>query len=371
MTFNCLLDCKAKNVNTPNTYSPNKINCLIVKPVFFKRNCMDAYSQIIIRAVDTAKNAVVKIDRLKFNGDKKMANGSGSGFIFSSDGYLFSNSHVVNGADGLAVTLYDGEQYPAILVGEDPDTDLAILKISAHNHSVTQMGDSADLRIGQLVIAIGNPLGFQHTVTAGVVSALGRTLQTGSGRMMDNIIQTNAALNPGNSGGPLIDADGKVIGVNTATIMGAQNICFAISINTAKDVAEQLIRHGKVKRGYLGLAIQQIDLVPKLRQAAQVMNRSALFITRVEENSPAHHAGVRDGDIITAFAETMVQTSDELFKLLSGDRVGQFQFIELIRNNRKIEFRITPEEKMPVKTTTQTVRKRPVLPERSSTANVN
>jgi S1-C subfamily serine protease len=332
---------------------------------------MDAYSQIIIGAVDAAKNAVVKIDRFKFNGGKKVANGSGSGFIFSSDGYLFSNSHVVQGADELMVTLYDGGQYPASLVGEDADTDLAILKISAYNHSVTLLGDSADLKIGQLVIAIGNPLGFQHTVTAGVVSALGRTLQTAGGTMMDNIIQTDAALNPGNSGGPLIDATGKVIGVNTATIMGAQNICFAISINTAKDVADQLIHHGKVKRGYLGLSIQQIDLVPKLRQAAQVMNKSALFVTRVEENSPAYIAGVRDGDIITAFAETMIQTSDELFKLLSGDRVGQFQFVELIRNTRKLELRVTPGEKMPPKTATQTARKRPALPSNAEAAIAN
>ena len=332
---------------------------------------MDAYSEIIIRAVDTAKNAVVKIDRFKFNGNKKVPDGGGSGFIFSSDGYLFSNSHVVAGADSLVVTLYDGEQHPATVVGEDPDTDLAILKISAHNHSVTQMGDSADLKIGQLVIAIGNPLGFQHTVTAGVVSALGRSLQTPGGSMMDNIIQTDAALNPGNSGGPLIDADGKVIGVNTAAITGAQNICFAISINTAKDVANQLIRHGKVKRGYLGIALQQIDLVPKLRQAAQVVNKSALFITRVEENSPAYRAGVKDGDIITAFAEVMVQTSDELFKLLSGEKVGQFQFIQLIRNNRKIELHITPEEKMPVKRPAQVTRKKPVLPQRTESINAN
>jgi S1-C subfamily serine protease len=322
---------------------------------------MDAYSQIIIRAVDIVKNAVVKIDRLKIQGEKKIANGSGSGFIFSSDGYLFSNSHVVNGADELLVTLYDGESFPAILVGEDPDTDLAILKIYAHNHSAAHLGNTGDLKIGQLAIAIGNPLGFQHTVTAGVISALGRTLQSVNGRMMDNIIQTDAALNPGNSGGPLINAEGEVIGVNTATIMGAQNICFAISINTAKDVAEQLIRNGKVKRSYLGLAIQQIELVPKLRQAAQVENRSALFITHVENNSPAARAGIKDGDIIVNFAEHKVQTSDELFKLLSADRIGQFQFIELIRGNRKIELRVTPEENGPPKAQAAVARKKPAL----------
>jgi S1-C subfamily serine protease len=323
---------------------------------------MDSYSQIIISAVDSVKNAVVKIERLKNQDGRKVANGSGSGFIFSSDGYLFSNSHVVNGAEELWVTLYDGEQYPATLVGEDPDTDLAILKIYAHNHSVAQLGDAGQLKIGQLAIAIGNPLGFQHTVTAGVISALGRTLRSANGRMMDNIIQTDAALNPGNSGGPLIDSEGRVIGVNTATIMGAQNICFAISINTAKDVAQQLIRDGKVKRSRLGIAIQQIDLVPKLRQAAQVENWTALFITHVEENSPAARAGIKDGDIIVSFAGQKVLTSDELFKLLSADRIGQFQFIELIRGNRKIELRVTPEENRNTKTEQTVVKKRPALP---------
>jgi S1-C subfamily serine protease len=296
---------------------------------------MDSYSEIIIHAVDTVKNAVVKIDRIKINGDKKALQGSGSGFIFSSDGYLFSNSHVVHGADELLVSLYDGEAYPAQLVGEDPDIDLAILKISAQNHSVATLGDTSELKIGQLAIAIGNPLGFQHTVTAGVISALGRTLQSGNGRMMDNIIQTDAALNPGNSGGPLIDANGNVIGVNTATIMGAQNICFAISINTAKEVAQQLIRFGKVRRAYLGLSIQQMEVINKLRAAWQIENRSALFVTRVEANSPAAKAGIVDGDIVISFAGQKVQTSDELFKLLSADKIGQFQFIELIRNNKK------------------------------------
>jgi S1-C subfamily serine protease len=322
---------------------------------------MDTYSETIIHAVDLVKNAVVKIDRVKINEGKKGLQGSGSGFIFSSDGYLFSNSHVVKGADELLVTLYDGETYPATLVGEDPDIDLAILKISAQNHSVASLGDTSELKIGQLAIAIGNPLGFQHTVTAGVISALGRTLRSGNGRMMDNIIQTDAALNPGNSGGPLIDTKGSVIGVNTATIMGAQNICFAISINTAKEVAQQLIRFGKVRRAYLGLSLQQMEVINKLRQAWHIDNHSALFITKVETLSPAAQAGIQDGDIIVSFAGQKIQTSDELFKLLSADKIGQFQFIELIRNNKKLELRITPAENKPAEPAPIVVKKRPAL----------
>jgi S1-C subfamily serine protease len=207
------------------------------------------------------------------------------------------------------------------------------------------LGISADLKIGQLVIAIGNPLGFQHTVTAGVVSALGRTLESQTGRMMDSMIQTDAALNPGNSGGPLINTDGQVIGVNTATIKGAQGLCFAISIDTAKDIAGQLIRFGKIKRAYLGLVMQQIDLVPKLRSFHALPNRQALFISQVADGSPADKAGVLSGDILISFNDQPVETSDALFKLLTEDKIGQFQYIGVLRNNYKTEFRITPAQK--------------------------
>jgi S1-C subfamily serine protease len=223
---------------------------------------MDAYSETIIEAVEKVKTAVVKIELYKKEKDKELLAGTGSGFLFSSDGYLFTNSHVVHNAQTIRVKLHDGSSSQAELIGEDPDTDLAILKISEADFKPAKLGDAEGLKIGQLVIAIGNPLGFQHTVTAGVVSALGRTLEGQTGRMMDSMIQTDAALNPGNSGGPLINAEGEVVGVNTATIRGAQGLCFAISINTAKDVANQLIRFGKVKRAYLGVVMQQIDLVP-------------------------------------------------------------------------------------------------------------
>jgi S1-C subfamily serine protease len=307
---------------------------------------MDSYSQTIIQAVDAVKSAVVKIDRLVNKNNRNVQEGSGSGFIISSDGFLFTNSHVVNKAKGIRVSLHDGTVCPAELVGEDVITDLAILKISAKEFSASILGDSDKLRVGQLVIAIGNPLGFQHTVTSGIVSALGRTMQSFSGHMIDSMIQTDAALNPGNSGGPLVNSEGEVVGVNTAMINGAQGLCFALSINTAKEVASQLMRFGKVKRAYLGIQMQQIELVPKLRTVAQVANHNALFITKVETNSPAEKAGIQSGDILYAFNDHMIETSDQLFKLLSNEKIGMFQFIGVIRNTLKKEFRITPIERV-------------------------
>jgi len=314
-------------------------------PLFKKRTTMDAYSETIINAVEKVKTAVVKIELYKKEKDKEILAGTGSGFLFSSDGYLFTNSHVVHNAQIIKVKLHDGSNRLAALVGEDPDTDLAILKISEADFKPAKLGDADDLKIGQLVIAIGNPLGFQHTVTAGVVSALGRTLEGQTGRMMDGMIQTDAALNPGNSGGPLINADGEVVGVNTATIRGAQGLCFAISINTAKDVANQLIHFGKVKRAYLGVVMQQIDLVPKLRAIHELVNKQALFISEVAVGSPAEKAGILSGDIIISFNNQLIETSDSLYKALTEDKIGQFQYIEVLRNNYKTEFRITPVQK--------------------------
>lgn len=306
---------------------------------------MDAYSETIIEAVEKVKTAVVKIELYKKEKDKEVLAGTGSGFLFSSDGYLFTNSHVVHKAQIIRVKLHDGSTSQAELIGEDPDTDLAILKISEADFKPVKLGDAEGLKIGQLVIAIGNPLGFQHTVTAGVVSALGRTLEGQTGRMMDSMIQTDAALNPGNSGGPLINAEGEVVGVNTATIRGAQGLCFAISINTAKDVANQLIRFGKVKRAYLGVVMQQIDLVPKLRAIHELVNKQALFISEVATGSPAEKAGILSGDIILSFNNQPIESSDSLYKALTEDKIGQFQYIGILRNNYKTEFRITPIQK--------------------------
>jgi S1-C subfamily serine protease len=306
---------------------------------------MDTYSEIIINAVDKLRTSVVKIEQFEIDKGRETVTGTGTGFLFSSDGYLFTNSHVVKRAKQLRAVLYDGSVHNATLIGEDQYTDLAILKIDAADYTPAALGDSDNLNIGQLVIAIGNPLGFQHTVTAGVISALGRTLSGESGVSMDSMIQTDAALNPGNSGGPLINAEGEVIGVNTATIRGAQGLCFAISINTAKSVANQLIRYGKVKRAYIGASLQQIGLVPKLRTIHQLKNQQALFITQVENNSPAEKGGLLDGDIIYAFNDQIIETSDQLFRMLTGEKVGQFQYVSILRNNQKKELRVTPAER--------------------------
>jgi S1-C subfamily serine protease len=306
---------------------------------------MDSYSATIIDAVEKVKTAVVKIEIFSNTNKKEQLSGTGSGFLFSSDGYLFTNSHVVHNSTNIKVKLHDGTSRQATLIGEDPDTDLAILKISDADFIPVKLGDADLLRIGQLVIAIGNPLGFHHTVTAGVVSALGRTLESQNGRMMDSMIQTDAALNPGNSGGPLINSDGEVIGVNTATIRGAQGLCFAISISTAKEIASQLIRFGKVKRAYLGIVMQQIELVPKLRAMHELPNKQALFISEVSAGSPAEKAGILSGDIIHSFNNIMIETSDNLFKQLTTDKIGQFHFIGILRSNLKKEFRITPVQR--------------------------
>jgi S1-C subfamily serine protease len=305
----------------------------------------DNLSNVIIEAIEKVRASVVKIDRLSEENGKDKVAGSGSGFLFSSDGYLFTNSHVIHGAKKMRAVLYDGSNLEASLVGEDPVNDLAILKIMGGDFIPAVLGDSASLRIGQLVMAIGNPLGFQHTATAGIISALGRTMRTEAGNSIDCMIQTDAALNPGNSGGPLINTSGEVIGVNTAMVMGAQNLCFAISIDTAKDIAHQLIRNGKVKRAYLGIAMQQIDLVPKLRTMNELKNRSALFITSVSRDSPAERAGLLDGDILYAFGDKMIETSDQLFRQLTADKVGLFQFVNVLRNNKKLELKVTPAER--------------------------
>lgn len=305
---------------------------------------MDEFSKIIINAVNKAKSSVVKIDTYKTINGKETPSGSGSGFLFSTDGYLFTNSHVVHGGSKFRTTLYDSSQYEAILIGEDPDSDLAVLKTFATVYQTVKLGDSKDLEIGQLVIAIGNPHGFQHTVTHGIVSANGRTLRTQSGRLIDNIIQTDAPLNPGNSGGPLIDADGNVIGVNTATIMGAQGLCFAIGINTAKDIAVELIQTGKVKRAYLGIMTQIVELNSKVMVYNDIRNKKALFVISVEPGSPAARAGLRDGDYILSFNNEKVESTDDLFRMLTREKIGEVHNIGILRKNQKVILNILPME---------------------------
>ena len=306
---------------------------------------MDTFSTMIIDAVGKTKNAVVKIDVFKTEKGKLRAAGSGSGFIFSSDGLIFTNCHVVDGAEKIMVSLLNENEIEATLIGKDPDTDIAILKIYAQGYSVAKLGDASQLQIGQFVIAIGNPYGYQHTVTTGVVSALGRTLQTQSGRMVDNVIQSDAALNPGNSGGPMINTDGEVIGVNTAMIQGAQGLSFSVDINTAKEIARQLIKDGKVFKAYLGLQLQDVPVNEKIRQYHKIQNRQGIFITRIETDSPASRSQLMEGDIIISFNNNPVANSNELFKALTNKSILNMTDISVIRHTSLLNFIIVPAEK--------------------------
>lgn len=308
---------------------------------------MDAYSQLIIDAVEKAKSSVVKIDTFVTKGSKTEPRGSGSGFFFSSDGYLFTNSHVVNGADKTNVTLFDGSLSDAIVVGQDPDFDLAVLKTVAYGYKPSVLGDSSGIKIGQLVIAIGNPYGLEHTVTAGIISALGRTLRSESGRLIDNVIQTDAALNPGSSGGPLINTDGEVIGLNTATIMGAQGLCFSIGINNAKNIASYLMEFGKVRKAYLGLRLQDVSTISQLLHFHNLKNKKALFVVSVEPGTPASRAGIKDGDFLVSFNDVPLNSPDELFRILTEDKIGKINNITIIRDKQLVELQITPAESMP------------------------
>lgn len=306
---------------------------------------MDAYSNMIISAVQAVKNAVVKIDVYKTVQGKLRPAGSGSGFVFSSDGLIFTNSHVVNGAEKIMVSLLNENEIEAELIGNDADTDLAILKIYTNGYSLAKLGDSSQLQIGQLVIAIGNPLGYQHTVTTGVVSALGRSLRSQSGMLVDNVIQTDAALNPGNSGGPMITTDGEVVGVNTAIIQGAQGLSFSVAINTAKEIANQLITTGKVFKAYLGFALQEIPLNQKVARHHHLPNEKGLFITGIEPDSPAARSQVRDGDIIVAFNGKPVNTLHGLFKELSRKEILTMVDIDVVRHTELLKHSIFPVQK--------------------------
>ncbi|MEJ1238133.1 trypsin-like peptidase domain-containing protein [Chryseolinea sp. T2] len=307
---------------------------------------MDSFSNMIIGAVDKTKNAVVKIDVYKTQQGKLRPAGSGSGFIFSSDGLIFTNCHVVEGAEKIMVSLLNENEIEATLIGKDPDTDLAILKIYAEGYSVAKLGDAFQLQIGQFVIAIGNPYGYQHTVTTGVISALGRTLQTQSGRLVDNVIQSDAALNPGNSGGPMITTDGEVIGVNTAVIQGAQGLSFSVDINTAKEIARQLISNGKVFKAYLGLMLQEVQINPRIRSHYNLGNKRGLFVTKIESDSPASRSQLQEGDIIINFNGKQVNTTHELFRELTSREILRMIDVSVIRHTEMINFSIAPTEKV-------------------------
>jgi S1-C subfamily serine protease len=299
---------------------------------------LDAYSCAVIGAVQRVGPAVVHIQVRQERG----RSGSGSGFIFTPDGFILTNSHVVHGAAELMVSTASGEHFPAELVGDDPDTDLAVIR-GGHEAMSVPLGSSRRLAVGQLVIAIGNPLGFQHTVTAGVVSALGRSMRSRSGRLIDGVIQTDAALNPGNSGGPLVDSQGQVIGVNTATIMGAQGICFAIGADTAEFVASRLIRDGCIRRSYIGVTGQGVALHRRLVRYYDLPMESGLLIIEVVQGSPAQRAGVRERDVLISFAGKAVTGVDDLHRMLTGERSEVECEIELVRGTELLKLSVTPQ----------------------------
>jgi len=306
---------------------------------------LDTYSQVVTRAVDDVSASVLKIDvSLPARGRQPAHQGSGSGFIFTPDGFALTNSHVVHGASKIDVSLGDGRRVGAALVGDDPHTDLAVIRLDAPNLSAARLGDSRAIRPGQIAIAIGNPYGFQTTVTAGVVSALGRSLQARSGRLIDDVIQTDAALNPGNSGGPLVNSNGEVIGVNTAIIQAAQGICFAIAINTAKLIAARLIRDGRVRRSFVGIAGQTVPLLTRMVRYFGLTTETAVFVVAVEPGSPAQRAGLKEGDLIVAFGELPVRGIDDLLKLLTEDRVGTPVPVTAIRGTERLQLAVTPSE---------------------------
>ena len=296
---------------------------------------LDAYSQAVIGAVETVGPAVVRVEK---------AAARGSGVIFTPDGFALTNSHVVEGAGPLMATLPDGRTLGATLVGRDGSSDLAVFRVHASALPWARLGDSRDVRVGQVAIAIGNPYGFDHTVTSGVVSALGRSLRARSGRLMDDIIQTDAALNPGNSGGPLVTTRGEVIGINTAMILPAQGICFAIASNTVRFVASRLIRDGRIRRGVIGVAGQQTPIPRMLARAHGMAATAGVLVTTIEPASPASAAGIEEGDVIVAFDGVAVTGVDELHRLLTEARIGTPAELSVLRRGRLARLTVTPAE---------------------------
>ena len=305
---------------------------------------LDAYSQAVIRAADEVGPSVVNIEIRRRKGERA---GSGSGFIITPDGFVLTNSHVVHDADRIEVTLADGRHPDAHVVAEDPHTDLAVVRIYAPQLHPVRLGDSRRVRVGQVAIAIGNPYGFQCTVTARVVSAMGRSFRANTGRLIDDIIQTDAALNPGNSGGPLVNSRGEVIGVNTAVILPAQGICFAIAIDTAKYVAGWLIKDGKIPRSYIGVGGQNVPLHRRLVRHYRLPDSSGVLVIAIAPGSPAARAGLREGDVMVDFNGQPVPSIDALHKLLTADHIGVESPLAVLRGTEKLSLPITPQESAP------------------------
>lgn len=310
---------------------------------------LDAYSRAVIGAVDKVSPAVVNIEvhqsvRSRRRPEPQERQGGGSGFIFTPDGLVLTNSHVVHDATRIEVTVADGRRFPARTIGDDPATDLAVIQIDGTGLSAATLGDSQALRVGQLVIAIGNPYGFQSTVTAGVVSALGRSLRSYSGRLIEDVVQTDASLNPGNSGGPLVASDGRVVGVNTATILPAQGICFAIGINTAKFVASRLLRDGRIRRSYIGVSAQTVPIHRRLVRYYDLPKETGVVVLSTEPDSPAKRTGLREGDVIIALAGQPVAGVDDLHRLLSDAHPAGKVDLTVLRGTEKLSLPIVPQE---------------------------
>jgi S1-C subfamily serine protease len=296
---------------------------------------LDAYSEAVIRAVEQVGPAVVRLDGSR---------GGGSGVVFTPDGFVLTNNHVVRADGPMRVTLPDGRSMSGHLVGRDAGTDLAVLRLEATNLTWAQFGDSKKVRVGQIAIAIGNPYGFDHSVTSGVVSALGRSLRSESGRLMDDVIQTDASLNPGNSGGPLVTTAGEIIGINTAMIRPAQGICFAIASNTARFVAARLMRDGRIRRSRIGVAGQQTPLPRPLARAHGLAVSAGVLVAAVEPDSPASAAGLEAGDVILAFNDQAITGVDDLHRLLTEERIGQPVIVTLLRRDARRQLTVVPQE---------------------------
>src|SRR5271157_6009620 len=316
---------------------------------FSDASLLDAYSGAVTGAVERVSPSVVNIEVHQAAGrtragESRERRGGGSGFVFTPDGLILTNSHVVHDAKRIEVTLTDGRRMPASAIGDDPASDLAVIRVDEPGLAAAALGDSQRLRVGQVVIAIGAPYGFQSTVTAGVVSALGRSLRSYSGRLIDDVIQTDASLNPGNSGGPLVDSAGRVVGVNTATILPAQGICFAIGINTAKFVASRLLRDGRIRRGYIGVSAQTVPVHRRVVRFYDLPKETGVVVLSVEDASPAQRGGLREGDIIVALEGQPVAGVDDLHRLLTEVRVGVSCTLTVLRWTEKLGLKVVPEE---------------------------
>lgn len=308
---------------------------------------LDAYSRAVVEVVATASPAVVHV-RVGGGANGRERTGSGSGVIVSPDGIVLTNNHVVEGAALIELSLADGGTFRARVLGRDPDTDLAVLRGETHEKlPAIRLADSKRVRAGQIAIAIGNPLGLQSTVTAGIVSAVGRSLRASNGRQIGDVIQTDAALNPGNSGGPLVNSAAEVIGINTAMIAGAQGICFSVAANTAQHVLTQVLQHGRVRRSRIGVVAEQVPLPARLRHLAGLAQSSAAQVREVAGGSPAERAGIRTGDIIVRLDEEAVTGVDDIARVLDHQRIGRAVEVMLLRPEGTVTARVVPEERPP------------------------